>query len=63
MEEKSFVYWLQGFVELGDGKPLSEAQWDMIKEHLDLCFAKVTSGKPPDIQFLDTIGPADRLYC
>lgn len=42
MEHKDFAYWLQGFVELNDGKMPTAAQWKSIKEHLAECFVKVT---------------------
>ncbi len=50
MNQQDFIYWLQGFVELGDGKPPTELQWNMIKEHLALCFIKATSVKPIEIK-------------
>lgn len=45
---ENFTYWLQGFVELTETKQPSEAQWQAIKDHLQLVFTKVTPdlGKP-----------------
>lgn len=40
-DPKTFAYWLQGFVELCGDRP-TEKQWEMIKEHLQLVFVKVT---------------------
>lgn len=40
MTPENFVYWLQGFVELNDNKPLTEEQWGSIKRHLELVFTK-----------------------
>jgi hypothetical protein len=40
MNHDQFAYWLQGFVEMNDGKEPTKAQWKMIKDHLQLCFVK-----------------------
>ena len=40
MNNDQFTYWLQGFVEMNDGKEPTKAQWKMIKDHLQLCFVK-----------------------
>lgn len=43
MEFRDFAYWLQGYFELTpSNKDLTVAQVDVIKEHLALCFNKVT---------------------
>lgn len=43
MTPQDFVYWLNGFVELGGNKnPPDAAQWKMICEHLKLTTIKVT---------------------
>lgn len=42
MDESHFCFWLQGFVELNDGKEPTPEQWQMIKEHLSTVFLKVT---------------------
>lgn len=44
MNTEQFAYWMQGFVEL-HGAPPSAQQWDMIKEHLQTCFKKVTTAQ------------------
>ena len=41
MQPQEFCYWLQGFAELNGSKPTTQ-QWEMIKEHLNLVFNKVT---------------------
>lgn len=41
MNTEQFTYWLQGFVEI-HGAPPSAEQWQMIKDHLQTCFVKVT---------------------
>ena len=42
MKPQDFCTWLQGYIELGGSTP-DEAQWEMIKEHLQLVFKKETS--------------------
>lgn len=44
MTTEQFAYWLQGFSEI-HGAPPSAEQWEMIKEHLQTCFKKVTSDR------------------
>lgn len=46
MTHTEFAYWLQGFVEL-NGKRPTEEQWNVIKEHLQLTFKKVTTNTVP----------------
>lgn len=41
MSPENFIYWLNGFVEMGGERP-TEEQWKMIKEHLALTMQKVT---------------------
>ena len=43
MNERDFVYWLQGFLELREGDDgLSERQVRIIRDHVELVFNKVT---------------------
>lgn len=42
MTSDQFTYWLQGFVEMNNGNMPNSWQWQMIKDHLQLCFNKVT---------------------
>lgn len=42
MTPQDFCFWLQGYVEMGGDAP-TDAQWEMIKEHLGLVFDKQTS--------------------
>ena len=44
MTPEQFCYWLQGFIELAgdDLKKLDEKRIQIIKDHLDLVFNKVT---------------------
>ncbi|URM24034.1 hypothetical protein [Leclercia adecarboxylata] len=50
MTTEQFAYWLQGFCEI-HGAPPSAEQWEMIKEHLQTCFVKITgAGSEKTIQ-------------
>lgn len=42
MNQQDFCYWLNGFIELNEGKMPTPAQWKSICEHLGLVFNKVT---------------------
>lgn len=47
MDPLAFAYWLQGFFELRDDrqKGLSERQTQIIEDHLDLVFYKITPNR------------------
>jgi hypothetical protein len=42
MDSKDFTYWLKGFFEISDSNKLTPKQVQIIKDHLDLVFNKVT---------------------
>lgn len=42
MNAQEFCYWLQGRAELLPDQPPTQAEWQMIREHLALVFRKVT---------------------
>ena len=42
MTPEQFIYWQKGFFEISESNSLSEKQVQIIKDHLDLCFNKVT---------------------
>ena len=42
MDTNTFAWWLHGFFEISESNTLSEKQVQVIKDHLDLCFSKVT---------------------
>jgi hypothetical protein len=45
MTPENFCYWLQGLFEVGNPTELSKEQLDVVKEHLQLVFKKVTHHK------------------
>ena len=46
MTPEQFVYWLQGLMELGNPKVLTEEQTAMVKRHLATVFVNVTASPP-----------------
>lgn len=42
MTPESFVYWLQGFLEVANPKKMDEKQIQIVKDHLGLVFKKET---------------------
>lgn len=57
MNERDFVYWMQGFFELSNSAYLDERQTKIIKDHLQLVFKKVTPVYlPPKIEDNDYTG-------
>ena len=48
---EQFTYWLQGYFEISGTTYLSELQTQIVKDHLDLVFKKVT----PDREYIDEI--------
>lgn len=55
MSPESFTYWLQGYFEISDSNTLSPQQVQIIRDHLDLVFEKVTPDRkgydPLDTKF------------
>jgi hypothetical protein len=51
MNSRDFTIWLNGFFELTNAEELTKEQVAMIKEHLSLCFNKIT----PEIKQTETI--------
>ena len=43
MNSEQFCYWLQGRAELMPQIPPNKEEWDMIKDHLNQVFKKVTN--------------------
>ena len=46
MTSEQFTYWLQGYFEVGQPQFLDSHQTQVIKDHLDLVFKKVTPDYP-----------------
>lgn len=46
MNSEQFTYWLQGYAEICGTEPTAE-QWQVIKDHLQLVFQKVTPARNP----------------
>lgn len=42
MTPENFAYWLQGYFEISGVSVLDEAKVQIIKDHLDLVFSKIT---------------------
>ncbi len=64
MSPETFVYWLQGFVELTETDSISDKQWLVIKDHLKLVFDKKTPDRntipyTPTPTLKDLIGVKD----
>lgn len=47
MTPNDFVYWLQGYAEIGDSATLTPHQWSVVKDHLGLVLHKVTPNRVP----------------
>jgi hypothetical protein len=48
MTPEQFAYWMQGFVEIqNSNEPPTKEQWQIIKDHLQLVFNKVTPQYTP----------------
>lgn len=48
MTPEQFTYWLQGFTEISGEQPTKE-QWQVIKDHLQIVFHKVTPQRDRDL--------------
>lgn len=64
------MYWVQGFVEVSGGAPPTAEQWNVIKEHLNLCFKHMDAPECPSQpkqastpSLLDVLGRHPTLYC
>jgi hypothetical protein len=63
MNHDQFTYWLQGFVEMTGGKQPTKKQWQIIKDHLKLCFNKVTPSYPQLEPYRNPIQPPFKVTC
>jgi hypothetical protein len=62
MEATDFCYWLQGFFELSGDKKLTPKQVEIIKDHLQLVFNKVTPNRSVSYELL-TDSTAGKPIC
>jgi hypothetical protein len=68
MTSEQFTYWLQGYFEVGHPKTLNEQQVQIIKDHLDLVFKKITPNyiMPQASPYCDNykflLNPHDHVY-
>ena len=66
MNERDFVYWLQGFLEVSGTSHISTSQLQIIKDHLALVLKKVTP-EYSGITFLENLAKLrnerDDLLC
>jgi hypothetical protein len=42
MKPEQFLVWVKGYIELTDGQYVTQNQWDIITDHLQLVFTKFT---------------------
>lgn len=63
MNERDFIYWLQGFLELTNETTLDEKQINQIKEHIKLVLTKKTPVSLHDLpRKYDGLGHSTK-YC
>lgn len=60
MTPQEFCYWLQGFIEIANPCGMTGEQLQIIKDHLQLVFVKVTPTYPSIYPY--TCGPLVPLY-
>ena len=53
MTPEQFCYWLQGFAEITDASQISEKEWLVIVDHLNLVFEKKTPKRFSPHQFTE----------
>ena len=53
MSPEQFTYWLKGFFEISDTNNLSEKQVQIIRDHLNLVFNKVTTDRSKQQNFAE----------
>lgn len=62
MNEQTFCFWLQGFVELTESDNISEKQWLVIKDHLKLVFDKKTPDRSINVPVRSIDDVINELY-
>jgi len=58
MNHRDFAYWLHGFTEITGGQMPTQAEWNMIVQHLELTFKKVTPPLDKDLEKAQAASPA-----
>lgn len=53
MTTEQFAYWLKGFMEINRPTSIDAMQTQIIKDHLDLVFDKVTPDRSNEINKID----------
>lgn len=49
MNSENFAYWLKGYFEISDSKKLDEKQVQIIKDHLNVVFDKITPNRNQEV--------------
>ncbi len=55
MTHENFCYWIQGFNEINGGKAPTVKQWEIIRDHLNLVFNKVTPNRSREIYDVENL--------
>jgi beta-xylosidase len=69
MNEKQFIVWFHGFLEISEAKTLNRRQVQIIKDHLNQFFVKVTPELDleldPELDIIGKFQPLDptKTYC
>lgn len=68
MNERDFIYWLQGYLELSNASELTAEQVQIVKDHIKLVMEKKTPSLPTIIQHPTHnhppfFAPGDTVYC
>ena len=57
MEALHFAYWLRGYTEVTNGAHPTPVQWQVIQDHLNEVFTKVTSNRHDPTLSIQTVSP------
>lgn len=64
MTEQNFCYWLQGLFEMGNPTHLDERQTQIIKDHLQLVFKKITPDRRISVEeTISSLMDKNTSYC
>ena len=62
MEQETFIVWLKGYVDLAEPTEVNEREWQIIKDHLQLVFTKVTPSYEDEDDDMDTAKKIKQLF-